>query len=158
MGRGKRVSYGDGSVYIFFFHFYLSYSPSPIRKMQSGKPHKTGASVHSTVDDASCFLDIRLGPQTSHGEKNVTVVSTVTRCEVTDCATTLQGFIKHASSRRETVSDSRGVPRCTQKISKNLHLLTCVEHSTCPIHQTFCLELVFITRFHRASYQENSSQ
>ena len=45
---------------------------------------------------------------------NVTVVSTLTSCDVTYCATTLQGFNKHASSRREAVSDSRGVPRCTE--------------------------------------------
>ena len=49
-------------------------------------------------------------------EKYVTVVSTVPGCDVTNCATTLQRFNKHASSRREAVSDSRGVPRCTEKI------------------------------------------
>ena len=54
-----------------------------------------------------------LGPEC---EKNVTVVSTVTGCDVTNCATTLHGFNKHASSRREAVSDSRGVPRYTEKI------------------------------------------
>ena len=42
-------------------------------------------------------------------------MSTVTGCDVTNCATTLQGFNKHASSRREAVSDSRGVPRCAEK-------------------------------------------
>ena len=68
------------------------------------------------MDDARYFLVIRLGPKTSECEKNVTVVSTVTGCDVTNCATTLHGFNKHASSRREAVSDSRGVPRCTEKI------------------------------------------
>ena len=43
----------------------------------------------------------------------LTVVSSVTGCDVTTCATTL-----HASSRHEAVSDSRGVPRCTEKIHK----------------------------------------
>ena len=47
------------------------------------------------MDDASCFLVIRLGPKTSECEKNVTVVSTVTGCDVTNCATTLHGFNKH---------------------------------------------------------------
>ena len=47
------------------------------------------------VDDSCCFLDIRLGPKTSECEKNVTVVSTVTGCDVTNCATTLQGSTKH---------------------------------------------------------------
>ena len=63
------------------------------------------------MDDANYFLVIRLGPKTSECEKNVTVVSTVTGCDVTNCATTLHRFNKHASSRREAVSDSRGVPR-----------------------------------------------
>ena len=49
-------------------------------------------------------------------EKHVTVMSIVPGCVVTNCATTSQGFNKHASSRREAVSDSRGVPRCTEKI------------------------------------------
>ena len=35
--------------------------------------------------------------------------------EVSHCATTLHVFNKHASSRREAVSDSRGIPRCTEK-------------------------------------------
>ena len=70
------------------------------------------------MDDASYCLAIRSGPKTSECEKNVTVVSTVTGCDVTTCATTLHGFNKHASSRREAMSDSRGVPRCTEKIHK----------------------------------------
>ena len=56
---------------------------------------------------------------------NVTVVSTVTGCDVPNCATTLHGFNKQKISRREAVSDSRRVPRCTEKIfKKNLRLLT----------------------------------
>ena len=39
---------------------------------------------------------------------------------------------------------------------KNLRMLTCVDRSTRPIHYTFCLQLVFVTRFHRASCRENS--
>ena len=109
------------------------------------------------MDDASYFLVIQLGPKTSECEKNVTVVSTVTGCDVTNCAT-LHGFNKHVSSRREAVSDSRGVPRCTEKILRNLRVLSCADHSTRPLHHTFWLQLVFITRFHRASCQESSSQ
>ena len=52
------------------------------------------------MDDASCFLVIRLGPKRSECEKNVTVVSTVTSCGVTNCAATLHGFNKQASSAR----------------------------------------------------------
>ena len=50
------------------------------------------------MDDASCFLVIRLRPKTSVHEKNVTVVSTVTGCDVTNCATTLHGFNKHVGT------------------------------------------------------------
>ena len=85
------------------------------------------------MDDSSCFLDIRLGPKTSVCEKHVSVKSTVPGCDVTYCATTLQGLNKHASSHREAVSDSRSVPHCTEKISKNLRLLTCVDSSNPPI-------------------------
>ena len=81
------------------------------------------------------FSSIRLGPKTSVYRVKV-MSSTATGCDVTHCATTLQGFNKHASSRREAVSKSRGVPRCTEKISKNLRLLTCVDRSTRPIHHT----------------------
>ena len=38
------------------------------------------------------FSAIRLGPKTSECEKHVSVKSTVTGCDVTNCATTLQGF------------------------------------------------------------------
>ena len=124
---------------------------------KSGKQHKTCSSALCTMDDESFFLVIRLGPKTSECEKNVTAVSTVTGCEVTNCAATLHGFNKHASSRREAVSVSRGALRCTEN-STNLRLLTCVDRSTRPIHHTFCLQLVFITRFRRASCQENSSR
>ena len=71
-----------------------------------------------TMDDASYFLVIRLGPRTSECEKNVTVVFAVTGCDVTNRATTLHGFNKHASSRREAGSDSRGLHRCTEKNSQ----------------------------------------
>ena len=121
-----------------------------LHNCKSGKQHKSCSSVLCTMDDANCFLVIRLGPKTSECEKKVTVVSTVTGCEVTNCATTSHGSNKHASSRREAASDLRGVPRCTEKTLQNLRLLTCVDHK-------FCLQLVFITRFRRASCQENSS-
>ena len=96
---------------------------------KSGKQHKTCASALCTVDDTCCFHVIRLGPKTSECEKNVTVVSTVKSCDVTYWATTLHGFNKHASSSREAVSDSRGVPRCTEKNSQNPRLSTCVDRS-----------------------------
>ena len=100
---------------------------------KSGKTRETCKCPLCTVDVASCFLDIRLGPKTSVYRMKVIVVSTATDCDVTYCATTLQGFNKHASLCREAVSHSRGVPRCTEKISKSLRLLTCVDRSTHPI-------------------------
>ena len=64
------------------------------------------------------FHVIRLGPKTSVHEKHVSVKSSVTGCDVTNCATTLQGFNKHASSRRDAVSDSRGVPLSLRQFPK----------------------------------------
>ena len=98
--------------------------------------HAKRVNVRCVLWMMSCFIDIRLGPKTSECEKHVSVKSTVKSWDVTYCATTLQGFNKHASSCREAVSDSRGVPRCTEKISENLRLLTCVDRSTRPIHHS----------------------
>ena len=64
---------------------------------KSGKQHKSCSSALCAMDDVSYVLVIQLGPKTSQCEKNVTVVSTVTGCDVTNCATTLHGFNKHAS-------------------------------------------------------------
>ena len=125
--------------------------------MQEWEQHKTCSSALCTLDDASYFLVIRLGPKTSECEKNVTVASTATGCDVTNCATTLHGFNKHASSRREAVSNSRCVPRCTEKIPQ-IYACSLVDHLTHPIHHTFCMQLVFVTRFRRASCQKNSAR
>ena len=51
---------------------------------KSGKQLKTCLSALCTMDDASYFPVIRLGPMTSKYEKNVTVVSTVTGFDVTN--------------------------------------------------------------------------
>ena len=96
--------------------------------------HEKRANVRCALWMIRAVHDIRLRPKTSVYHMKVIVVSTASGCDVTNCATTLQGFNKHASSRREAVSDSRDVPRCTGKISKNLRLLTCVDRSTRPIH------------------------
>ena len=82
------------------------------------------------------FSAIRLGPKTSVYEKHISVKFTVAGFDVTNCATTLQRFNKLASSRREAVSDSRGVPRCTDFFFVKKRLLTCVDRSTRPIHHT----------------------
>ena len=78
------------------------------------------------MDDASYFLVIRLGPKTSKCEKNVTVVSTVTGCDVTNCAST--------PPRVARLCQIREASRCTEKNFTNLRLLTRVDHSTRPIH------------------------
>ena len=57
-----------------------------------GNNTNRGSSALCTMDDASSFLVIRLGPKTSECEKNVTVVSTATGRDVTNCATTLHAF------------------------------------------------------------------
>ena len=111
----------------------VSLQPCPICK--SGKRRKTGANALCTMDDANCFHMVRLELKTSVNDMNVTVMSTVTGCD--HCATTLQGFNKHASSRREAVSDSRGVPRCTEKNSKTIY--ACSHVSTVRLVQSTIL-------------------
>ena len=54
-----------------------------MKKCKSGKRRKTGASALCTMDDANCFHMIRLELKTSVNDMNVTVVSTVTGCDVT---------------------------------------------------------------------------
>ena len=96
-----------------------------LKKCKSGKLQRMCKSALCTMDDTCCFHVIRLGPKTSVYEKHVSVKSTVTGCDVAYCATTLQGFNKHASSRREAVSDSRGVPRYREKCQKSTHAHMC---------------------------------
>ena len=74
---------------------------------ESWKRHTMCKCALCTVDDSGCFHDIRLGPKTSVNHVKVIVVSTALRCDVTYCATTLQGFNKHACSRREAVRFAR---------------------------------------------------
>ena len=52
---------------------------------------------------------IRLGPRTSECEKNVTVVSTVTGCDVANSATTLHGFNKQKRAQKEEKVKSKKV-------------------------------------------------
>ena len=49
---------------------------------KSGKRRKTSASALCTMDDENCFHMIRLELKTSVNDMNVTVVSTVTGCDV----------------------------------------------------------------------------
>ena len=121
------------TFYIFRFLTFLHFLIFSFFLQEWETTRKTCECALCTVDTC-CFLDIRLEPKTSVYHVKVIVVSTASGCDVTYCATTLQGFNKHAFSRREAVSDSRGVPRCTEKISNNLRLLTCVDRSTRPIH------------------------
>ena len=64
-------------------------------------------------------------------EKHVSVKSAVTGCDVTNFATTSQGFnVARLCQIREASLVA------LRKFSKNLRLLTCVDHSTRPIHHT----------------------
>ena len=117
-----------------------------------------GVSALCTVDDASCFYMIRLELKTSVYEMNVTVVSTVTGCDVTTAQQHYMGFNKHASSRCEAVSDSRGVPRCTEKISKHstlAHVCRSFDSSNPPYQYP---ETCLVTRRHCTICQVNSSR
>ena len=73
-----------------FFQFFLSRiscwlastigaRSESLEMCKSGKPRNMCRSALCTVDDASCFPVIRLGPKTSVYEKHVSVKSTVTR-------------------------------------------------------------------------------
>ena len=97
---------------------WILFERPSVPECKSGKQHTTCTSALCTMDDASYCLVIRLGHKTSECEKNVSVMSTVTDCEVSNCATSLHSFNKHASSRREAVSVSRDAPRCTEKNQK----------------------------------------
>ena len=132
-------------------------------RTQGSRAHFVRMGNHSKRVNVRCalwmiravFHDIRLGPKTSVYHVKVIVVSTATGCDVTYCATTLQGFNKHASSRRGAVSDSRGVPRCTEKNSTNLRLLTCVDSSNSPYPYPVTR---IVTRRHCTTCQVNSSR
>ena len=99
-----------------------------------------------------------LGPRRLCAWKYVTVMSTVTGCDVTYRATTLQGFNKRASSRREAVSDSQGVPRCTEKIFKkstHAHMCRSFDSSNPPYPNPVTRG---VTRRHCTTCQVSSSQ
>ena len=66
---------------------YLNSRTTRSATIKSGTLHKVGASALCTVDDAINFHLIRLELKTSIYETNVTVVSNVTYCDVTYCAT-----------------------------------------------------------------------
>ena len=77
-----------------FFHAVLAHTGSDANNFQgitdrcmSGKLRKTCKCALCTVDDASCFLTIRLGTKTSVYHVKVIVVSTASGCDVTYCAT-----------------------------------------------------------------------
>ena len=82
------------TLLLILFKLELLFKTFELNFCKSGKQHKTCSSALCTMDDASYFLMIRLGPKTSECEKNVTVVSTVTGCDVTNCAATLHGLNK----------------------------------------------------------------
>ena len=158
------LSYSPSLSYSLFLSLSLALSLSlsfsfSFSIYKSGKRRKTGASELCTMDE-NCFLfDSDLGPRRLCEEKHVSVKSTVTGCDVSYCATTLQGFNQHPPRVREAVSDSRDVPRCTEKNSQNLRLITCVDRSTRPIHHTRIQRLVqSVTRRHCTICQVSSSQ
>ena len=66
---------------VFYFHSCSRNKQDRYRSCKSGKQHKTYKTALCTLDDASVFLVIRLGP------KHVSVKSTA-GCDVTNCATT----------------------------------------------------------------------
>ena len=116
------------------------------QECKSGKRHTMVASAFCTVDNENCFLcDFRIGPK-SFDEKHVSVKSIVTSCDLTFCATTYISRVQQACL----------LARCAEKISKNLRLLTCVDHSTRRIHDTR-IQWFIATRRHCAIRQVSTS-
>ena len=104
------------------------------------------------------FHAIRLGPKTSVCREvcHCHVYCIRLRCD--HCATTLHGFNKHASSRREAVSDSRGVPRCTEKnFKKSTHVHMCRSFDSSNPSYSYP-EISTVIRHHCTIYQVNSSR
>ena len=78
---------------------------------------------------------IRLELKTSVNDMNVTVVSTVTGCDVT----TVQQHYKGSTSTPPRVArlcQIREASLVALRISKNLRWLTCVDRSTRPVQHT----------------------
>ena len=96
------------------------------------------------MDDASYFLVIRLGPKTSECEKNVIVMSTVTGCEVSNCATTLHGFNKHVRNLTEMRRHSLELP-CWE-VGR---IFTYFEHKSLQLLKCSCASpILFAYKFH----------
>ena len=71
-------------------------------------------------------------------------MSAVSGCDVTTVQLHYTGSTSHASSRREAVSDSRGVPRCTEKnFKKSTHAHMCRVQSS-----YLCPEISTVIRHH----------
>ena len=94
------------SKFFVYFHGMVLSAKRREGKCKNGKPRKTCKCALCTVDDASCFLAIRLGPKTSVYEKHVSVKSTVAGCDVTNCAVP-------AERRRHPRPATRRTPRYT---------------------------------------------
>ena len=72
-------------------------------KCKSGKRQTMCKCALCTVGDSSCFHDIGLGPRRlSVRSMSVSIKSAVTGCDVTYCATTLQGFNRHQNGPSTT--------------------------------------------------------
>ena len=97
VGPGNMSHCGASSLYDHLDYCFIVFKDvqQSFFSCKSGKPRKTDASALCTVDDTCCFHVIRLGPKTSVHEKHVSAMSTVTSCDMTNCATTLQVFNKH---------------------------------------------------------------
>ena len=88
------------------------------------------------MDDANCFHMIRLELKTFVNDMNVTVVSTVTGCDVT----TVQQHYTGSTSTPPCVARLCQIREASlvalRKLPKFLRLLSCVDRSTRPLHHT----------------------
>ena len=87
------------------------------------------------MDDASCFLVIRRGPKTSECEKNVSLVPTVTGCDVTNCATTLHGLMALIGKRTRNLPTKKPSVRSSSLTDADINFFEKGNTDLCELQQ-----------------------
>ena len=128
-----------------------------LMRCKRGRRHKTGAEC-AVRKDENCFLfdPTRAQDVCVWDECHCRVYCHRLWCD--HCATTWQGFNKHATSRRDSVSDSRGVHRCIEtNFQKSTHAHMCRSFDSYSASYSYP-EISTIFRRHCTIFQVNSSR
>ena len=108
------------------------------------------------MDDTCCFHDIRRGPKTFVYHVKVIVLSTASGCDVTNCATTLQGFTASqgtVGTKYWTTGIQRNSTSFLLPIDPRIHLVC-----QCKFRSTFLLIQVSRKTNDREAICEHNSQ